>query len=757
MVGHPEQERYIRLLLKAFLSGILICVLFYGMFFIFRKEPFSIYAFLRLHQNSPVFVLVDMFPFVLPAIVHFSVYRFVKYANILKKRLAEKDERIDHYWHAIDNLIDGHELPEEISESDDPMLKRIRELERKIKRSSEEAERSKMEEEKKAWISDGISRINEILRRNRDDIHRLTQEVLSYLIKYLKACQGGIFVINDENSAEIYLEQTASFAYGRNKYPDRRLSVTEGLIGACIQEKQTLSFSEIPDGYSHITSGLGDATPDHLIIVPLLYNDTVFGVIEVASFRPFEQHEFILLETAAENLAASIEALKITLRTARLLEETQKQARILSEQDVKMREQMEELRAMQEEAARQSEQMATFTNAVNHTLIRAEFATDGTLIYANTRFIYKLKYLGNADVEGKHVFTFIPPRDMSWFEPVWNNLASGGRHFEGYVRLFTKDGQEIWTMATYTCMRREDGSAERVLFLGIDTTEQRNMAIDIEAQAEALYRSVIYASFNTQGSILEWNKDYLDFIECTEESVKDTSLLSLTDVSYRKQYSEAWNAALKNNFQRGDLYIRTPGGNAKKARFTLTPVPDITGEIHKIILVAWPVEVHVIEKETEAVSIGLSGSPKEINELRMENIELRKKTDELQRILKAGIGNSGLSALPALTAFHELPEAVIIIDEAGKVVYLNNRAEKLLRITKESGTGMVLSSLLETDAEGSDEILKKISHGNWKGLLKKSHTSKLRLKSGDEILCTFRGYEIKDKEKGKYFTLLISA
>jgi hypothetical protein len=70
---------------------------------------------------------------------------------------------------------------------------------------------------------------------------------------------------------------------------------------------------------------------------------------------------------------------------------------------------------------------------------------------------------------------------------------------------------------------------------------------------------------------------------------------------------------------------------------------------------------------------------------------------------------------------------------------------------------MVLSSLLETEAEGSDEILKRISHGNWKGLLKKSHTSKLRLKSGDEILCTLRGYEIKDKEKGKYFTLLISA
>ncbi len=757
MTNHPEQERYIGLLLTAFLAGILILLFIYGIVFISGNEKFSVFEFLRLHRNSAAFFLVDILPFLLPVVVHFSVYRFLKYSDILKKRLTEKEKQIGNYRHAIDHLIDGQELPEEFSGSEDPLQKRIGVLAEKIKHSIKEGERRKIEEEKKAWISDGISRINEIIRRNSNDIYRLTQEILSYLIKYLKACQGGIFVINDENAADVFLEQTASFAYGRNKYPERRLSLTEGLIGACIQEKQTLSFGQIPDGYSIITSGLGDATPDHLIIVPLLYNDTVFGAIEVASFRSFEQHEYILLENAAENLAAAIEALKNTLRTARLLEETQKQAHILSEQDVKMREQMEELRAMQEEAARQSEQMATFTNAVNHTLIRAEFATDGTLIYANTRFIYKLKYLGNADVEGKHVFTFIPPRDMSWFEPVWNNLARGGRHFEGYVRLFTKDGQEIWTMATYTCMRREDGSAERILFLGIDTTEQRNMAIDIEAQAEALYRSAIFASFNTQGAILEWNNLYLDFIECTEESVQSTSLLSLTDVAYRKQYSEAWKAVLKNNFQKGELYIKTPGGKTKKARFTLTPVLDLTGEIHKIILVAWPIEVQVIEKETETVSAGLSGSEKEVHELRLENIELRKKTDELQKLLKAGYGTIGISSITVINAFNDLPEAAVIIDESGKVIYLNHRAERLFRITKESVAGMRFSDLFGAEAEDSNENLIKISQGNWKGLIKKSYTSKLRLKTGDEIICTFRGYESKDKDKGKYFILLISA
>ncbi len=757
MTGYPEHERYIRLLLKSFLAGILFFVLFYGIVFILRKESFSIHGFFRLHDNSAVFYLVDLIPFVLPVVIHFSVYRFLQFTEVLRKKLNEKDERFEQYRSAIEHLIDGQNLPADLFISNNSLLVRIRELDEKIRQSSEESERRKMEEEKKAWIADGISRISDILRRNSGDLHRMTQEVLSYLIKYLKACQGGIFVINDENPADVFLEQTASYAYGRNKYPDRRISVTEGLIGACIQEKQTLSFSEIPDGYVYVTSGLGDATPDHLIIVPLLYNETVFGVIEMAMFRPFEQHEYILLESAAESTAAAIEMLKTTLRTARLLEETQKQARILSEQDVKMREQMEELRSMQEEAARQSEQMATFTNAVNHTLIRAEFATDGTLIYANTRFIYKLKYLGNADVEGKHVFTFIPPRDMSWFEPVWNNLASGGRHFEGYVRLFTKDGQEIWTMATYTCMRREDGSAERILFLGIDTTEQRNMAIDIEAQAEALYRSVIYATYNAQGNLLEWNKEYLDFIECTEESVQGISLLSLTDSSHKTDYGEAWKATLKNTFQRGDLYIRTPGGNTKKARFTLTPVPDITGEVHKIILVAWPIEIQIIEKETKTVNEGVSDTADEVHELRLENIELRKKNEDLQKILKGSQGISGLPVSPVLAAFDHLPEAAILIDEAGKVIFLNQRAEKLLKIEKEGGTGMALSSLLETDAEGIDEIIKKISQGNWKGLLRKSHPSKLKLKTGEEIICTLKGYESKNRETGKFFTLLITA
>jgi PAS domain S-box-containing protein len=87
---------------------------------------------------------------------------------------------------------------------------------------------------------------------------------------------------------------------------------------------------------------------------------------------------------------------------------------------------MEELQATQEEAARQSEKFVSFTNSVNHTLIRAEYLTDGTLIYANTKFLNKLGYSSNLEVEGKHISMFINKKDREWFEPLWDELAKGG-------------------------------------------------------------------------------------------------------------------------------------------------------------------------------------------------------------------------------------------------------------------------------------------------------------------------------------------
>ena len=67
---------------------------------------------------------------------------------------------------------------------------------------------------------------------------------------------------------------------------------------------------------------------------------------------------------------------------------------------------MEALKLAQEERAKQADIFIGFTNTVNHTLMRADYNTDGNLIYANTRFLKKLGYSGNREVEGKHISMF---------------------------------------------------------------------------------------------------------------------------------------------------------------------------------------------------------------------------------------------------------------------------------------------------------------------------------------------------------------
>ena len=94
------------------------------------------------------------------------------------------------------------------------------------------------------------------------------------------------------------------------------------------------------------------------------------------------------------------------------------------------------------------------------------------MLYANTKFLHKLGYFSNSEVEGQHISKFIDEKDREWFDPIWNRLSEGGKHYEGYMKHVSKEGQDLWAMSTYTCVRKDDGAVEKILFLAIDNTDQ---------------------------------------------------------------------------------------------------------------------------------------------------------------------------------------------------------------------------------------------------------------------------------------------
>ena len=211
------------------------------------------------------------------------------------------------------------------------------------------------EDHKRSWTTEGLAHFGSIFRQS-ENMREMANLVISELVKYLKANQGTIFILNDDDLDHKYLELVGCYAYNRVKYLEKNIEPGQGLAGQCYLEKETIYLLDIPDNYVSITSGLGDANPNCLLIVPLKLNDAVEGVIELATFEPLKDFEVQFVEQVAESIASNISTAKVNYRTKRLLEDSQQNTEELRAQEEEMRQNMEELQATQEDMQRRNQE-----------------------------------------------------------------------------------------------------------------------------------------------------------------------------------------------------------------------------------------------------------------------------------------------------------------------------------------------------------------------------------------------------------------
>jgi HAMP domain-containing protein/putative methionine-R-sulfoxide reductase with GAF domain len=219
----------------------------------------------------------------------------------------------------------------------------------------ERDEKRTIEEEERNWIMTGLSNIADILRRNQQDINTLANDVLREIINYSKFNQGGLFITDQDDSNILNL--SASYAYDRKKYIKRSVKAGEGLVGTCAIEKDMIYMTDIPDNYINITSGLGGANPNNLILIPMLSDNSVMGILELASFSKIEQYKIDFLKKVAENIASTLTSAQIAIKTTNLLEMSKSQAEELASQEEEMRQNMEELQSTNEEWHRKEKEL----------------------------------------------------------------------------------------------------------------------------------------------------------------------------------------------------------------------------------------------------------------------------------------------------------------------------------------------------------------------------------------------------------------
>jgi putative methionine-R-sulfoxide reductase with GAF domain len=208
------------------------------------------------------------------------------------------------------------------------------------------------EEQRRKWANEGLTKFVDILRSSNDNINTLGDKIISALVQYTNSNQGGLYVLNDEDEHHKYLELISLFAFDARKFEKQKVKLGEGILGQTFLERETTLLNEIPQEYIRITSGLGGANPKSLLIVPLKVDKEVYGIVELASFKSYQQYEIEFVEKLAETIASTLASVKAAQKNRNLIEQFQQQTEIMRAQEEEMRQNMEELQATQEEMAR---------------------------------------------------------------------------------------------------------------------------------------------------------------------------------------------------------------------------------------------------------------------------------------------------------------------------------------------------------------------------------------------------------------------
>jgi len=259
------------------------------------------------------------------------------------------------------------------------------------------------------------------------------------------------------------MSMKACYAWDKKKFLNHKIHRGEGLAGQAWQEGDTIYLTEVPQDYVKIVSGLGDANPTSVVIVPLKVNDQIFGVVEIASFSQFQDFEIEFIQKIAESIASTISSVKVNARTQHLLEESQEMTEQMRAQEEEMRQNMEELQATQEEMQRTQAETESTLNAIHSSLAVAEYNTDGTVSKVNSNFLELFGYTQD-EVVGEHHRIFATKQDKGSeeYKQLWKDLSLGYPKKGVFMRI-NRRGEIINVRSSFSPIKSRSGEVVKVM------------------------------------------------------------------------------------------------------------------------------------------------------------------------------------------------------------------------------------------------------------------------------------------------------
>jgi PAS domain S-box-containing protein len=339
-------------------SIVLLLFLSWSGFLALAERPLSFMNIISIHVYVTV-VIVDLLILLFPLVLIYSLNLIKNKTERLNGELLSLNQRMNGNIE-LANMLKNNQW-DRLAGSGDVLSDTLIGL-------GESLRNTKMKEEEVNWITNGKEQISDLLR-NSHNLEELSVSVIKALIQYTGGIQGAFYYLNND-----LLQRSAMYAYGRRRFEFNQIPVGKGLIGAAAYERAMIYRNEIPDEYCAVTSGLiGEVKPGSIVIVPLLQEEDLQGVFEIAFLdSKIPGYKLQFANEVSSIIGQTIYNLKITTRTEKLLVESQEMTATLRKNEDLLRENAKEMIAAQEELERSNKMLESQVQEVANSRKRLE-------------------------------------------------------------------------------------------------------------------------------------------------------------------------------------------------------------------------------------------------------------------------------------------------------------------------------------------------------------------------------------------------
>ncbi len=243
------------------------------------------------------------------------------------------------------------------------------------------------------WLKTNLAKFTGMLQGQRDLV-TVGQTLLSQLASLIDAQHGTVYQ-KMAADGEPVLKRLAGYASSGEGHEPDTFEIGEGLLGQCALEKRRIHLANVPVDYIRVHSGLGEARPHHVIVLPVLFEDETKAVIELASMHPFTATHVTFLEQLTQNIGVVLNTIEANMRTESLLRQSQELTAELQTRQTELQNTNQELAEKARQLAEQNEEVERKNKEVEH----ARHALEEKAAELALTSKYKSEFLANMSHE----------------------------------------------------------------------------------------------------------------------------------------------------------------------------------------------------------------------------------------------------------------------------------------------------------------------------------------------------------------------